>query len=416
VKVSKTQLEKLVKEAVAKSLQQEAGKAGKTEHSGAKKGKGAYWGKKKDAKKDSNKKRREADKKKSIEENLDPDTLHQLVDMARESSELEGEVEVTPEVFKLAKMFESDVHTALLSWAANNQFRFAGNPDAIVQEMMDEGEAAYNVLMTLRGEGVGIWDGRWDKYFKKPKSAIPRLEKYIKNKIGRWADSYGGGKLNDAFMDAAHETAGSGVDESFELNTENVLEMALNEGGAERFEKLDQLREFMSDTEILEELIRYLPDSEWDDHHKTMMQYYGGDPDYGVHDESVDPHNTDAVLEDAMNEMGWSSDAAKFLGVRGRGYDFGKGKAAFDRQPFWARSAEHVKMELLDKVVDPADVSDEEAMEIAQAFYDEQAIEPGEKLESTYGDLEDFVRKFNREKRQNESSEPSHMGMSTRKF
>lgn len=35
----------------------------KTEHSGAKKGKGAYWGRKKDAKKDSNKLRRQDDKK-----------------------------------------------------------------------------------------------------------------------------------------------------------------------------------------------------------------------------------------------------------------------------------------------------------------------------------------------------------------
>lgn len=261
MKATKSQIEKLVKEAVAHALS-EAGKAGKTEHSGAKKGKGAYWGKKKDAKKDSNKKRRTADKK-SVDESVAP----------------------------------------------------------------------------------------------------------------------------------------------------------LNEGGAERFEKLDQLREFMSDTDILEELIRYLPDHEWNDHHQTMMQYFSGDPDYGVSAESVDPHNTKAVLEDAMNEMGWSSDAAKFPGVRGLGYDFGKGTFAFDRQMFWARTPEIVKMELLDKIVDPAFVSDEEAMEIAQAFYDEYADEHGGSVETTYGDLKDFVRKFNKAKRQNnESSEPSHMGMATRKF
>jgi hypothetical protein len=39
-----------------------AGKAGKTEHSGAKHGSGAYWGPKKDAKHESNKARRAADK------------------------------------------------------------------------------------------------------------------------------------------------------------------------------------------------------------------------------------------------------------------------------------------------------------------------------------------------------------------
>ena len=36
--------------------------AKKTEHSGSKKGRGAYWGRKADAKKQSNRKRREQDK------------------------------------------------------------------------------------------------------------------------------------------------------------------------------------------------------------------------------------------------------------------------------------------------------------------------------------------------------------------
>jgi hypothetical protein len=40
----------------------EANQGGKTEHSGAKKGKGAYYGRKKEAKRDSNKNRRKADK------------------------------------------------------------------------------------------------------------------------------------------------------------------------------------------------------------------------------------------------------------------------------------------------------------------------------------------------------------------
>ncbi|MBF0646541.1 hypothetical protein HTZ97_16590 [Desulfuromonas acetoxidans] len=43
-----------------------ANEAKKIEHSGAKKGKGAYWGYKKDAKKEPNRVRREADKTESI--------------------------------------------------------------------------------------------------------------------------------------------------------------------------------------------------------------------------------------------------------------------------------------------------------------------------------------------------------------
>jgi len=42
-----------------------ANEAQKTEHSGPKKGAGAYWGRKKAAKKESNRVRREADKKES---------------------------------------------------------------------------------------------------------------------------------------------------------------------------------------------------------------------------------------------------------------------------------------------------------------------------------------------------------------
>lgn len=39
-----------------------AGKARKTEHAGPKKGEGAYWGRKRDAKQESAKKRRAADR------------------------------------------------------------------------------------------------------------------------------------------------------------------------------------------------------------------------------------------------------------------------------------------------------------------------------------------------------------------
>lgn len=40
-----------------------ANQAVKTEHSGAKRGSGAYWGRKRDAKKESSKRRRQNDKK-----------------------------------------------------------------------------------------------------------------------------------------------------------------------------------------------------------------------------------------------------------------------------------------------------------------------------------------------------------------
>ena len=43
-----------------------ANQAKKTEHTGAKRGCGAYWGRKKDAKKESRRARRETDKKETV--------------------------------------------------------------------------------------------------------------------------------------------------------------------------------------------------------------------------------------------------------------------------------------------------------------------------------------------------------------
>lgn len=60
----------------------EANQGGKTEHSGAKKGKGAYYGRKKEAKRDSNKNRRNADKAQtkeiSMDEGKDSAALHRV--------------------------------------------------------------------------------------------------------------------------------------------------------------------------------------------------------------------------------------------------------------------------------------------------------------------------------------------------
>ncbi len=300
----------------------EAHKAKKTEHSGAKHGHGAYWGKKKDAKKESDKARRRQDKKESelkespdstvikqagwrigklkgllethlealdealiagsdgmwdpvqgiaedlvgvsqnilttakringlrdnrsewnedlglntdavireallVNEGLDHETLWQFIDMARESAELEGEVDMTEEVAETAALFEEVLHKALSRWIqAFGQF--ALHPDVTVDDFMDEGEAAYNVLMTLRGEGVGIWDGRWDKFFVvDPEEGIKNLGEFLKLKLGKFADDTGGGMLNDAFQNAAYETTGqSEVDEG--LDTERVLGDALS--------------------------------------------------------------------------------------------------------------------------------------------------------------------------------------------
>ena len=78
-------------------------------------------------------------------------------------------------------------------------------------ELVNE-DGIYAVLMTLRGEGVGIWDGRWDHLFKNPKKAISALESYFKQTLGKYADDTGGGSLNQALMDAVYKQSGAQED------------------------------------------------------------------------------------------------------------------------------------------------------------------------------------------------------------
>lgn len=63
--------------------------ARKTEHNGAKKGKGAFWGRKKDAKPESNRRRREDDKKASADAGDDsPLTAMQIRVIERRAADL----------------------------------------------------------------------------------------------------------------------------------------------------------------------------------------------------------------------------------------------------------------------------------------------------------------------------------------
>jgi len=308
-----------------------AGKDKKTEHSGAKKGKGAYWGHKKDAKGESKKSRRQQDKRESkkvdegldtnsvveealtgkttVKESLDLDTLGELIDMARESAELEGEVEVTPEVEKLADEFEHVLDAVLTHWVEKHPDAMMPGVDAY--DLIDAGEAGYNVLMTLRGEGVGIWDGRWDNFFRDRKD-IEELQQYLKKILGEYVD-----RFETAFMNAAYETAGSG---------------------------------------------------------------------------DIDEHNTNSVLEDAMDEDSWSRRAGKHPGVRGMGYDFDANRHM--EREVMIGDANRLAAQLLDFVVDPADVSNEEALAMAQDIVNKHQ---GETLQ-VY-DLERLVREYGKTRR-----------------
>ena len=155
---------------------------------------------------------------------LDGRTLDQLVEMAGESSDIENwkGMEATPEVLREARKFDRAVKTALSQWASNALFRLA--EDVEWTDLYDD-DGSYNILMTLRGEGVGIWDGRWDKFFVDD-GDIKGLEKYLKSKLGKFADSTGSGSLNEAFMNAAFEQA----EEATTASEREVPRMAASRG------------------------------------------------------------------------------------------------------------------------------------------------------------------------------------------
>lgn len=131
----------------------------------------------------------------------DLDLLRQFVEMAAESMELENykDAEVTPELIRVATEYD-----AALRWTLDEVvMRFPPKNGASADDLWSA-NASYLVLMTLRGEGVGIWDGDWEDFYPD----TDKVQAFFERKLGLYADSSGSGKLNEAFMNAASETCG----------------------------------------------------------------------------------------------------------------------------------------------------------------------------------------------------------------
>lgn len=174
--------------------------------------------------------------KKAGRSSLDDHTLDQLVSMAAESAELSSywDAEATSKVKSLADQFERAVEKSLDKWVADNPGALKEDYDS--SDLFDE-EGPYNILMTLMGHGVGIWDGRWDHFFE-DKRSIDDLEKHLKRELGRWADDTGSGKLNEAFDEAAWETAASDEDRKRYARSRKAEEFKRQ---VDRADKLDQV-------------------------------------------------------------------------------------------------------------------------------------------------------------------------------
>lgn len=139
---------------------------------------------------------------------MDAETLEWLIEGEAESMQLDvdrGSLRVTPEVSRVVDAYTEALEASLTAFLRQSG-RTAEQADALAWELMTEGDAAYAVLMTLRGEGVGIWDGRWDAWFSSDE--IEKLKAHLKRELGGYADDAGTGSLNDALRDAALEAAG----------------------------------------------------------------------------------------------------------------------------------------------------------------------------------------------------------------
>jgi hypothetical protein len=118
---------------------------------------------------------------------LDDQTLDQLVSMEAEAFEYPNwkDAHATKKSHTAASEFDDAVYSALYDWveaggAPKGYDPKDADPEEAADELMDA-EGAYLVFMTLEGAGVGIWDGRWDKFYSREE--IEKLKKFLKERL-----------------------------------------------------------------------------------------------------------------------------------------------------------------------------------------------------------------------------------------
>lgn len=134
---------------------------------------------------------------------MDRALLKQFVEMAAESSELPNwkDAEINEEVIDQAEAYDLALSNALTELVR----KYPPKNGATAEDLW-YAEAPYLVLMTLRGEGVGIWDGDWDQFYSNTDAA----QSFLTKKLSSFATGYGSGSLEGAFLNAAFESCGGG--------------------------------------------------------------------------------------------------------------------------------------------------------------------------------------------------------------
>lgn len=138
--------------------------------------------------------------------------LSSLIDMEAESMEPRGsgrvprevknELEVTPELREVTSEYEAALESAL-----EEVVRRWPPEDGASAAALFADDAPYLVLMTLRGEGVGIWDGRWDSHYP-GSDDTNAIGEFLKEKLGGdrgFASDAGSGRLTEELRNAVYD-------------------------------------------------------------------------------------------------------------------------------------------------------------------------------------------------------------------
>jgi len=145
----------------------------------------------------------------------DPDVMDWLVQGEAESMGLDGrDAEATKEVGKAIDKFQRELEKALKSWFKQNPLKgyLAGQDLGEQADAFMDADGDYLAFMTLRGEGVTMFDGDLDHLFEDSRKELRSLANFLSRKLRKYVDDTGGGSVNDALRDSAHETAGGGLE------------------------------------------------------------------------------------------------------------------------------------------------------------------------------------------------------------
>ena len=112
------------------------------------------------------------------------------------------DIEISGDLAKAQKDFERDVKKAITEWGG--QYRFREDVDA--DDIMEAGGAA-DVYLALDGSGAGDLNyGEWDQYFTDSDYwENETLIEFLKERVGKYIDDTGGGKLSEEMSNAVYE-------------------------------------------------------------------------------------------------------------------------------------------------------------------------------------------------------------------